>query len=291
MKVIFVVCAMLVGWVRPCSAQVDTLMQDSIFLKEGGVLTGTLIGLVPDQSMKIRTIGGEIRECGMAEIQRVVLFTRRPSSHPRTEAPADTVADHDAPWTGPELRLRVFGGFSFPIGAYAATFGEGAGLAKRGFTFGADGTYAFSSFLAWAITIEYMANPMDLATALRGTPYSGESGDWKAVWLLIGCEVFADYTEQVRLFATAQAGAAIGTFPHLAITYGNARATQDPTSSAAFAYSLSGGMKLSRLMLAFRLVNASLPYILRAEGSVGSFTQSYTQPTTCILLTIGWNIF
>jgi hypothetical protein len=253
------------------------LAQDKIELRNGSIIKGTIVAIIPDSIVTIQTADGSSLVYPMAEVLKI---TKEPVPT-ATEMPA--TADEE----GSISNVTIFGGISLPAGAFGSTTGSDGGAAKTGFTFGIDANVPVSSAASWMTSVDFSSNSMDLGPALAGMGLSAEAGSWRSVWALTGFQLSAFTSSGLQIFGFTQVGVLFGRVPEINLRSGAGSATQSSASATALGFGVGGGVTVSHVSLGIRFVTGSPEYEVTATGTAGTFRGKFKQPTSCVLITGG----
>lgn len=264
--------------------------QAVLYTKNGSVIKGTILELIPEKSVKIQTADGSIFVYTMTEVERIVHDQKPDNLMPASESqkPNDGVSSlNTSPTNG---RVQIFAGLSLPVGALAETFGPTAGAAKLGFAVGADVNVALGAVASWTSSVALTMNTMDLNSGIQATGVSSEAGSWTSVWTLTGIKIFGNVSPNTVLFGMGQVGVLFGSTPELKLsTSSGGRATQNSTSASAFGLRLGGGFTYKNFSLTANYLSSSPEYDVTATGTYGTVSGTYTQPTSVVVITGGIN--
>lgn len=176
----------VVGTVMLCS---QTVMRDVVYLKNGSIVKGTIIEMVPNQSIKIQTGDGSVFVYTMAEVDRI---TKEEVSKASTQtSPLFSSDGQEAP-----SMFSIFGGVSIPLGDFEKEDNIHAGAAKTGFTLGAQ-YVSGGGIVGYFIQASYTQNtmkdffaPFDVYNGtLDLTTTSSDFGSWKQIMVLGGPKI------------------------------------------------------------------------------------------------------
>lgn len=132
----FVLCAI--------SLPAQTAMEDVVYLKNGGILRGSVLEQIPNQTLKIETIGRNVFVVQMSEVERIVKEPIAASALPPAAAPSPKPSAREedpVPAANKRLSIIVEGNAGFLVS------GDGTGLRNNGgaaFGFQAALDYHFS---------------------------------------------------------------------------------------------------------------------------------------------------
>jgi hypothetical protein len=285
---LFLVCllSIVVFSLSICVGQTQSPAQDILYLKNGSIIKGTIVELVPDKNVRIQTADGSIFVYTMAEVEKITKEQKAQFEPTQPLQPQNEQAPQGSGARGGS-GLVLFGGVSIPAGDLAATAGTKAGAAKTGFAVGADGSVALAPAVAWMSSVNLSINSLDLSSTLQGFGVSADAGSWTLVWALTGLKVFGNVSPEVELFGFGQVGLLFGTIPEITLTAGTARATQNSASATAFGFGFGAGITISHVSLGVRYLSGEPEYEITASGTGGTASGKYKQPTSCVQITGG----
>jgi hypothetical protein len=269
-----------------CVGQTQPQVQDILYLKNGSIVKGTIVELVPEKTVKIQTADDSISVYDMAEIEKIAKEQKPTSINPDQTSQTQSEQMLKSSSTHGGSGFTLFGGVSIPTGDLAATAGSKAGAAKTGFAVGADGSLALSPKVAWMSSVNLSVNSVDLSF-LQNFGVSADAGSWTLVWAVTGLKVFGNVSPEVELYGFGQAGLLFGTAPQITLTVGPNRATQNSASATAFGFSFGAGINIRHVSLSVRYLSAEPEYSVTASGTGGTASGIIKQPTSCVAITGG----
>ncbi|MCX7985258.1 MAG: hypothetical protein N3A63_10200 [Bacteroidetes bacterium] len=165
-------------------------IKDVVYLKNGSIVKGTIIEMIPNQSIKIQTGDGSIFVYSMAEIDRIT----------KEEVSKSTGSFGQGVnlFSGDELpaMFSIFGGISLPVGDFSKEEDNHSGGAKTGFTAGFQ--YVSSGgMIGYLLQLLYIQNSMKewidpftiYRSSLIANGYNYDMGSWRQIQIFGGPKV------------------------------------------------------------------------------------------------------
>jgi len=188
--------------------QAQTGMNDRVFLKNGSIIRGAILEMIPDSTVKIQTADGNVFVFRVSEIDRII--PERVAGKSLDEQQARQELDTD---TEPEEYpgyLSLYAGTGIPTGDLSKDQSV-----KTGFLIGA--RYVSPGRIGWTAEGTYFRNPVDLPSY----PYAGiqeESDAWTAVSLAAGVKFELTDRADFRVTLAPLLGILFSTFPAQTMT-------------------------------------------------------------------------
>lgn len=272
-------------------------MQDVVYLKNGSIIRGNIIEILPEKTVKIQTADSSLFVYSMVEVDKITKEKALTETHyrpqvttPQTESPQQSDARRKATSLEPEdeqHRFAILGAVSLPVGDLGSTSGLQAGYAETGFALGADGNFPIARNFGWMGTAVFTANGTDLKSQFAGTGLSINSTSWTGFWLLSGIRASGYAAPQFELYLHGQVGFLVGSTPELRLSYASASASQPSATSAGFAYGVGAGMNVNHIHAGVRFISSEPEYQIQAQGTGGTAIGKFKQPTSLVLVTFG----
>ncbi|GEM_PF-142189 len=183
-------------------AQITT--KDVVYLKNGSIIKGSIIELIPEKTIKIQTSDGSIFVYATSEIERISKETVQSS---------ETISIFGGGGQSLPSRFSIFGGTAIPVGDFASETSADGGWAKTGFTAGAQ--FVTGGQIGFLVHASYTMNPTKITE--NPFPYHAtiESGSWSSILLLAGPKIGTTNPAGTNFFFAPVLGVNIGGTPKL----------------------------------------------------------------------------
>jgi hypothetical protein len=265
---------------RSCIAQE---YDDLVKLKNGSVIDGRIIELIPEKSLRIKTGDGKVYFFTMSEVDRISMAgVSSVAVKAELEAKPDTGESAEGR-LGVRSRFDLWGGASVPASGYRyPIFDNEIQLALTGFTLGLNYVHRLDGPFGWANQVCFSLNPFDEEAYNRelgrivlssGSP-SGSGTPWLTLSATTGIEVGGKVSSGVRIYADALFGILSARTPEVEVinmeTDPTTQITTAASTSSAIAFGFNVGAIISdRLVLGLRYSDALVQYSL-----IGSWLNS-----------------
>jgi hypothetical protein len=161
-------------WLVSLSAQNNT--RDAIYLKNGSIIKGSIIEMVPAGSVKIQVADGSIFVYAMAEVEKI---EKEPVS-PSSPHPSQATKEVGKP------KISIYGGVAIPVGDFAKEK-EMNWNAKTGIMFGIQ--YTTGEEIGFLISGSYASNATSYGGISSSYASSGTSSNWESILVLTGLKI------------------------------------------------------------------------------------------------------
>jgi hypothetical protein len=146
--------------------------------------------------------------------------------------------------------FRLLGGLSLPIGDFGATSGAHAGLAKSGFSLGAEYSNEDSNGFELGLLGCYSINSIDEAEIEKQFLSAFESGtvsagSWSLLNLMGSVGFISKSSPNMSIYGKGYAGLLIGTIPEITIDVSGTTITQESATATAIGYGIGGGLLIN----------------------------------------------
>jgi hypothetical protein len=203
--------------------------RDVLSLKNGSVIKGTILEMIPDKTVKIQTADGNIFVYNMTEVDKI---SKEAAPAPETKPAVDQrpnaeVSRSTEPQRAPEgqqsseglgPKFSVYGGVQLPLGEFAKKMDESpnAGGAKLGWSAGIQ--FVTGGTIGLIIDGNYSQNKLDVPTSM--IPYPGKYSvtGWSQILALAGIKIGTDNATGSNFFIAPLAGAIFATSPQIDFT-------------------------------------------------------------------------
>jgi hypothetical protein len=147
------------------ASQAFSQQMDIVRLKNGSVIKGTIIELIPDKTVKIETSDGSIFVYNLSEVEKIekeqfpekTNVGQNPRTRGRQSGPSKEFVKKNS--------ITISAGVSLPVGDFSEQAGSTAGAAQTGFALGVDGSVGIAPELSWMATLNLSINSMDVSSA------------------------------------------------------------------------------------------------------------------------------
>lgn len=265
---------------------------NTVFLKNGSMIKCSIVKLIPDSIMTIRSADSSFFTFRMNEIDRIELIStasQNISAKPTT-APTDSLsADHDKTSVA---RFGVFGGIVAPTGDFGSS-GSSGGDASLGYCLGAEVNLGKSP-VTWYTSVVLSENSVDKTKLGIPDGVNADIGSWTSFWILTGIRSTSQVSPEVRFYGSAQIGILFSGPPDITINGSGASFSETMTGSGAFAFGFGGGVIANDKInfgLRFYYSKPQLDAVINASTSSGyeRITGSGDQSIACLMFTVGIN--
>lgn len=129
-------------------------IRDSVFLKNGNIISGTILNPGSENNIQIRTGGSSVLYVSQSQIERIAIHTKAPINS-KNSVNSNSVfesLDND------QYFISVWGGLAAPIGTFASVNQQYSGFAKAGWMLQASGSLRVKENVFWSSNIAYSSN-------------------------------------------------------------------------------------------------------------------------------------
>ena len=232
--------------------------KDIVYLKNGSVIKGSILEMIPDKTIKIQTADGNIFVYNMSEVEKIGKDTAAPApeTKPAIERPSNQgqpsyesqrgyQGQSSSEGAGP--KFSIYGGVSLPLGNFAKKWGEGddkgLGAAKTGWSAGIQ--FVTGGTVGLIIDGNYSQNKLDLPTSYTTMPGKYEWVGWSSILALAGIKIGTDNSSGANFFVAPLVGALFGTSPKVDFTpAGSSTSTNWQPSGTGTAVAYGGALQL-----------------------------------------------
>ena len=203
--------------------------KDIVYLKNGSVIKGMILEMIPDKTIKIQTADGNIFVYNMSEVEKISKEVAAPISEPKPtdEHPSkegqrsyESQRGYQGQSTdeGAGPMFSIYGGVSLPVGDFAKKWGDaqGAGAAKLGWSAGVQ--FVTGGSVGLIIDGNYSQNKLDLPSDYTYMPGKYEWVGWSSILALAGIKLGTDNATGSNFFVAPLVGALFGTSPKVDFT-------------------------------------------------------------------------
>ena len=232
--------------------------KDIVYLKNGSVIKGSILEMIPDKTIKIQTADGNIFVYNMSEVEKIGKDTAAPApeTKPAIERPSNQgqpsyesqrgyQGQSSSEGAGP--KFSIYGGVSLPLGNFAKKWGEGddkgLGAAKTGWSAGIQ--FVTGGTVGLIIDGNYSQNKLDLPTSYTTMPGKYEWVGWSSILALAGIKIGTDNSSGANFFVAPLVGALFGTSPKIDFTpAGSSTSTNWQPAGTGTAVAYGGALQL-----------------------------------------------
>jgi hypothetical protein len=220
--------------------------KDIVYLKNGSVIKGTILEMVPDKTIKVQTADGNIFVYNMSEVEKISkeAAAPAPSNEPKPfieQRGNENQRGYEGQSSseGSGAKFSIYGGISLPMGNFAKKEGSiyENGYAKLGWSAGIQ--FVTGGTIGWIIDGNYSQNKFDLPTSATTIPGKYEWVGWSSILALTGIKIGTDNSTGTNFFIAPLVGALFGKSPSLDFTPPGSSTSENITPSASgtgFAY-------------------------------------------------------
>ncbi len=263
--------------------------RDVVFLKNGSIIKGQIVEIIPDSLVKIETADGSMFVFKMSEVEKIT----KENIAPAVPASEDSAASTEE--SGAVRHFALTGGASFPLGDLASS---SSGLAKTGYTIGGEYEVRFGDIVGWITQFDFSYNPVDedaMRAQLGISNYPSVGLSTKGWFLYVpstGIRVTGTLSPGASVFVAGTVGIAFGNSPEFTLTGPGGSVSQASANSSAFVFTVSGGFTIGdSFRLGVKYLSSTLKYDVSMSGVVGgentSGSGNLEQQTSVLLLEAG----
>jgi hypothetical protein len=226
-------------------------IKDIVYLKNGSVIKGTILEMIPEKTIKIQTSDGNIFVYKMSEVEKVGKDAAAPSTEPKpaVERPANEPQqqsyDNQRGYQGQTNegglgpKFSIYGGISLPLGDFAKKFdeSENAGGAKLGWSAGMQ--FVTGGSVGLVLDGNYSQNKIDWPDSYATAPGKYSTTGWSSILALAGLKIGTDNATGSNFFIAPLVGGLFGTSPQVEFSQPGSSTSQiwmHSGKGTAFAY-------------------------------------------------------
>jgi len=232
----------------------------NVYLKDGKMIKGTILELIPGQTVKIQTADSSLFVFPLSDIEKIVQDTVTVG---KQNIVRDTLTVREQNIVRDSLEaplpsaVSLIGGVAIPAGDFAD---KAKGAAATGFTIGVQ--YVSKGKLGFIFSGDYSSNKLDLSAASAQGGFTIDTKSWESFCFLAGLKIGFPTESHTQLFLAPLVGVLCGTIPeirmrftsgfltisdfNLAIYPTDITVSQTSASKTAFAYGLALEYTLGR---------------------------------------------
>ncbi|RPI06906.1 MAG: hypothetical protein EHM64_01270 [Ignavibacteriae bacterium] len=222
--------------------------KDVVQLKNGSVIKGTILEMIPDKTIKIQTADGNIFVYNMTEVEKISKDASAPvietkPMNERSSMEGQRSYEGQSSSEGSGAKFSIFGGVALPMGDFGKKYDENAtaednakkGEAKLGWTAGAQ--FVTGGTVGWIIEGSYSQNKIQLPANI---PYGNYSyTGWTSILALTGIKIGTDNSSGTNFFVAPLVGALFAKSPQIDFTQAGSTTSMpllESRSATGFAY-------------------------------------------------------
>jgi len=189
--------------------EADESIRDSVFLKNGNIISGTVLNPGSENNIQIRTGGSSVLYVSQSQIERIAIHTKAPINS-KNSVNSNSIfesLDND------KYFLSVWGGLAAPIGTFASVNQQYSGFAKAGWMLQASGSLRVKENMFWSSNIAYSSNGFKeksfaqlTSNQLLAEVTFTQISSWDAFHLNSGLTWNSEVDANFQLFAEAHIG-------------------------------------------------------------------------------------
>lgn len=189
--------------------EADESIRDSVFLKNGNIISGTVLNPGSENNIQIRTGGSSVLYVSQSQIERIAIHTKAPINS-KNSVNSNSVfesLDND------QYFLSFWGGLAAPIGTFASVNQQYSGFAKAGWMLQASGSLRVKENVFWSSNIAYSSNGFKensfaqlTSNQLNAEVTFTQISSWDAFHINSGITWNSELDSDFQLFAEAHLG-------------------------------------------------------------------------------------
>jgi translation initiation factor IF-1 len=292
-----------------CAAQAQTQARDAVYLKNGCVIKGKVVEVIPGSTAKIQTADGSIYAHSMSEVEKITddavylkngsvirgkVIETIPSDVVRIRTAegsiyAYSMSEVDKITDGPNrYGVTIFAGISEPISYFGESYGPKAGRANTGFALGIDISRYLAPNVAWMSSANFSTHKSQI----------DGSQTWDLGWLMTGWMVTGNPSPEVEIYGFGQGGILHVRTPGSWFFNDSKIVERISIPDYTFGFGLGAGMNIDHISLSMRLLCSEPEYDLTVMDIIYDpydgiyYTESYKciykQPTYCLQIAGGY---
>lgn len=285
----------LISFIFLClvSLRAQNNTRDVVYLKNGSIIKGLVLEVIPNDTIKIQISDGSIFVYSMSEVEKIQkeTITSSRSKVPHSVYTSVPVQENTESrvWA-----LSIMGGVAFPTGDFADV---NNGAVKTGYIVGMQ--FAFGMPIGLLVNASYTSNPSHVVDVLA-SQYNGNgsSGKWQSILIIAGVKVGTANSTGVNLFFAPIFGFNVSSSPEI-----DYRITQtaynagfvmkmESATTVAFTYGATVEADIGHFVIGTRYIACKPKYNISVDytytGSVSSISMSLEQSMSILQLYLGF---
>jgi hypothetical protein len=264
MRIYFIALCMFM--LLPLNAFSQTVSRDVIYLKNGSIIRGVILEIVPGQTIKIQTADSSVFIYPLADIIKTEKVTIQA---PTPAVIADTNKNADKGVV--KKMFSIYGGVAVPAGDFAK---ESNGGAQTGFSIGAQYAW-YPDEIGWLVDASYTKNACKISSAA-----GADIGNWQSFLILIGLKVGTTNQSKMNVYFSPQLGILFGTSPEISYNDGSTSIKMSSGSCTSFAYGAAVEFNFNnRILLGAKYIASYAKYniTISAQSTMYGYSYSYSE--------------
>lgn len=269
----------------------QTEAQDTLYLKDGSVLTGYIVNPESNGTIRIRNIGGLVMYVATEKISKMAVHAPRMKNQGTTESKPPQLAEE-------RIAFGLRAGTALPFSDFSAVAGTAPGYASPGLMAEADIWIRISPQLYWNTKVAYTSNPFKLKSFVREfedyynvTVTNSYAGNWLGWHFLTGLSSTRIIDERFSYFFQGNIGFSRFQSPSMNINAVDATnyyiSSRQPSAGAGISVSFAAGLRfLEKYTLSISLISSNP--IFSDSSNQGS---PFQQPFRVFNLNVGVLLF
>jgi hypothetical protein len=278
-------------------AQNTQTIIDVLKLKQGGIVKGQIVKIIPNTSIRIKTLEGSIYEFNMDEVKSIdkdTIYTQSNDELNNIYKSGKIIVEEPSD-SDPLINnssTSLYFGLSVPLSDFAD---ENNGLAKTGFALGLN--YASRGDIGGLLNISYAFNGIDVQNRSVNS-----SGSWSSFWALGGLKIGTRNSSGNNFYCGPLLGFCISSSPSLEATslvstgssYIYAKTAQESASAIALAYGGIVSVNINHFQLGLMYTYCEPEFEAGITASAAGYSSAsdklkFKQKITILQLTVGYH--
>jgi hypothetical protein len=189
--------------------EAEESIRDSVFLKNGNIISGTVLNPGSENNIQIRTGGSSVLYVSQNQIERIAIHTKPPqySKNSMNSNSGFESLDND------QYFLSVWGGLAAPAGTFSSVNQQYSGFAKAGWMLQASGSLRVKENVFWSSNVAYSSNAFKeksfaqlMSNQLNAEVTFTQISSWDAFHINSGITWNSEVDTDFQLFAEAHLG-------------------------------------------------------------------------------------
>jgi hypothetical protein len=263
----------------------QTVYRDVVYLKNGSVIKGTIVETVPEKSIKIETVDGNLFVYNLSDIEKL---TKEAVAAPSKESKPvierlgndeqrsnENQRSYESPRSYESQRssegsasiFSIYGALALPLGSLGKTDGDYAGRAKTGWSAGLQ--FVTGGTIGFLIDGSYSQNKIDVPTASFAAGKLEYTG-WTTILGLAGLKIGTDNSSGTNFFVAPLVGVMFEKSPEVTFTpTGSSTSTKYMNAASGTGFAYGGAVEAilgGHVTLGAKFVASKLKYKYSVDG-------------------------